>query len=131
MKPVATRVVDRFLQATVATEHATPEAREKYLKGHPKADPSKHTVKKDVKFVPKRHPKEVADEVMKLSPKEVQDEAGKLKGESKKKFDEHVEALSKNKHMPAEKVQQYALLEVRSGENYERVETERGPKAKK
>ena len=46
-----------------ATEFATPEALEKYLKSHPNADKSKHSVKKDVSYVPKRHPDEVRKEV--------------------------------------------------------------------
>ena len=36
------RVASRF-----AMEHATPEARDKYLHEHPKAEPRNHTVKKD------------------------------------------------------------------------------------
>jgi hypothetical protein len=40
-------VAARFAADTTGMEHATPEAREKYLKSHPKADKSKHTVKKN------------------------------------------------------------------------------------
>jgi hypothetical protein len=37
-----------------ATEFATPEAREEYLKEHPNADPSNHTVKKQTPKVRER-----------------------------------------------------------------------------
>jgi hypothetical protein len=40
---IAHNVVARIKEAT---EFPTPEAREKYLKSHPKADPAKHTVRK-------------------------------------------------------------------------------------
>lgn len=39
---LAQQVVRRF----IGMEHGSPEARRKYLSEHPKADPSKHTVKK-------------------------------------------------------------------------------------
>ena len=45
MDPLAPRVLRRFL-ATVAMEFPTEEARSKYLKDHPGADPKNHTVKK-------------------------------------------------------------------------------------
>jgi hypothetical protein len=44
MSDMAKRVVARFLG--LAMEHDTPEALKKYLKEHPDADKSKHTVKK-------------------------------------------------------------------------------------
>ena len=40
------RVASRYVEKQ-GKVHATPEAREKYLKEHPKADPNKHTVKGD------------------------------------------------------------------------------------
>lgn len=42
---LASRVAPRDLTMVVAMEHATPEAREKYLHEHPKANPKNHTVK--------------------------------------------------------------------------------------
>jgi cell wall assembly regulator SMI1 len=46
---IARRIVARFLAATnqVSMEFNTPEAMQKYLKEHPKADPANHHVKKD------------------------------------------------------------------------------------
>lgn len=128
----ANKVATRFVQAMepTAMEFATPEALQKYLDTHPNADKSKHKVKKDVSYRPKRPDKEVADEVNKMSPKEVADEAAKLTGDSKKRFDTIVEQLSGNQHMPKEKVPQYALLQLRSEENLEKIETERKPKSK-
>ena len=45
MDPLAPRVLRRFL-ATVSMEFPTEEARSKYLKDHPGADPKNHTAKK-------------------------------------------------------------------------------------
>ena len=42
---LASRVAPRDFTMVVAMEHATPEAREKYLHEHPKADPKNHKVK--------------------------------------------------------------------------------------
>lgn len=50
MDPVALRVASRrFWLERLGKEFPTEEAREKYLKEHPKADPKKHRVNKDKK----------------------------------------------------------------------------------
>lgn len=120
--------VDNWLKkfGKKATEFATPEALAKYLKSHPNADKSKHSVKKDVSYVPKRHPMDIHKEVKALSPSEVKGEVGKLSPESKAKFEKVHGQLAHIKD--EDQRNQYALLEVKSGENYEKVETDRKPK---
>lgn len=111
-----------------ATEFATPEALAKYLKSHPNADKSKHSVKKDVSYVPKRHPEEVRKEVNALSPEKMKEEIGKLSPESKARFEKVHGQLG---HIKDEHDRNRgALHQVKGEENYERVETERQPKKK-
>ena len=56
----STRVVSRYVEKQ-GKVHSSPEALEKYLKNHPKADKSKHTVKGDKgKDKPKDEPKKPA-----------------------------------------------------------------------
>ncbi len=109
-----------------ATEFATPEALAKYLKSHPNADKSKHSVKKDVSFVPKRHPEEVRKEVNALSPAKMKEEIGKLPAKSKARFEE---VHGKLDHIKDEHDRNRgAMHQVKGEENYERVETERKSK---
>lgn len=111
-----------------ATEFATPEALEKYLKSHPNADKSKHSVKKDVSYVPKRHPDEVRKEVNSLSPAKMKEEISKLPAKSKARFEEVHGQLG---HIKDEHDRNRgALHQVKGEENYEKVETERKPKKK-
>lgn len=111
-----------------ATEFATPEALEKYLKSHPNADKSKHSVKKDVSYTPKRPPGDVQKEVNNLSPAKMKDEIKKLSPESKARFEKVHGQLGHIKDEHARN--RGALLQVRGEENYEKVETERKPKKK-
>lgn len=118
----------RHERTKAATEFATPEAREKYLKSHPNADPAKHTVKKDVRHVPKRPSDEIQKEVKAMSPSQVKGEVKKLSPEFKARFEEVHGQLSHIKD--EDQRNQSALLQVKGEENYERVETERKPKKK-
>lgn len=109
-----------------ATEFATPEALAKYLKSHPNADKSKHSVKKDVSYVPKRHPDEVRKEVNSLSPAKMKEEIEKLPAQSKARFEEVHKSLG---HIKDEHDRNRgALHQVKGEENYEKVETERKSK---
>ena len=109
-----------------AMEFATPEALEKYLKAHPKSDKSKHRVKKDVSHVPEKHPSAVQKDVGKMSPDEVQDAAKSLPKDRKERYD----AVLKELGGDSERNRQNALLQVKSEDNYKRVETDRKPKTK-
>lgn len=71
---LARKVVARFVGGM---EHATPEAREKYLHDHPNADPSDHKVKKTEKEEGEGEPKKEEDEGGEKSAKPALDDKGK------------------------------------------------------
>jgi len=82
MEPIVLRVATRkFWLERLGKQFPTEEAREKYLKEHPDADASKHTVKKDKGEKPKAdmsdvHPTdENYDAIKKLREKKLRDQA--------------------------------------------------------
>lgn len=74
----------RLSRLIFAMEHSSPEALQKYLKEHPKADPKQHTVEDAEKGYTKREKKH-QEKNPKLRPEEVQKEFDKQMKQYRKK----------------------------------------------
>lgn len=91
-----------------AKEHSSPEALKQYLKDHPKADPSKHTVKKKDDGKGKKEKKEKPKGIQRPSEDKVY--KGRPKDVTKWTQSQHSEVVNELSKRPADELQSKVWL---------------------